>query len=553
MRNYSKILNLLRKESNHTEISISSEDRLKYETIVEAGFSSPKFTLDNENVRKSYEYVQQLAKDRKAMYGVTTSFGGNVHHIIPPEQAKLLQRNLILSHATNVGEHFPYHVSKGALTLRLHTLSQGYSGVNPKTLELMGKMLELGLVPVINIHGSLGASGDIAPLAAIALTLIGEGYLWLPDGTTILPSAVALKQFNLSPLVLSYKEGLALLNGTSMMTTVSSFNLHYLKRLLENSLAVSALTLQALRASTRPFDERLHKLKPHAYEIKTAKVMADLLKDGKFARSHEQFKEAIDLDLQKNTEAFYSKVDLQGGSYSLRAIPQIYHPILDAFENLRTTTDTEISAIDDNPLVLPDEHEELHGANFHGYAISVASDTMNIAIAGVSNISLARIDRILKSHHSNLPWFLATGTEGLYLGMHGVQFTAAGIGAEIHSLTTPLSTTQFVTNNDNQDFVSFGLQSTVKGLEMTVLTAYVVAIEWMCAVQAIWLLLQDKESGLSLDDLAPGTCKAYEVGLKIYTPIKDQDQVLTEAVEKLAEKILLDELLPLPVTDTIWK
>ncbi len=535
-------------------MQLGADADFTYENLAKAALSDATVKTDAKRIKKAYDYVQKLAKDRKAVYGMTTSFGGNIQHIIPPEEAELLQENLILSHATNVGECFPYEISKAAFILRTTTLAKGYSGLSLATIELAARMIEKGLIPVANMHGSLGASGDIAPLAALALAMIGKGKVWLPDGKTIVASDEGLRKHGLTPIQLSYKEGIALLNGTSMMTSVAAFTLHYLRRLLENSLVVSAMSLEALRASKKPFDPRLHQLKPHRYEVSTAKVMAAILEQSNLTRTHEQFTKIIEKELQEHTEAFHSKTDLQGGSYSLRAIPQVYHPILAAFEHFRITVDTEINAIDDNPIVLPDEQDELHGANFHGYPVSVASDALNLAMVGVSNMALARSDRLLKNHHSHLPWFLATGKEGLYLGMHGIQFTAAGIGAELRNLATPNSIVQIPTNNDNQDFVSFGLQSTLKGLEMTMLLAYVVAIEYMTAGQGIWLNLKGKSDfgKVSEKDLSPVTRAAYEKMLQVYQPKEDTDQNMIEQTEELAEQLLLGNLMPENLSKQLW-
>lgn len=533
---------------------IGADEVLTHERLTEAALLNTKVQTDEKRIKKAYDYVQKLAKDRKAVYGLTTSFGGNIHHIIPPEEAEVLQENLILSHATNVGDAFPYHITKAAFILRTTTLAKGYSGLSPKTIDLAVKMIETGIIPVVNMHGSLGASGDIAPLAALALAMIGKGKVWLPDGKTIVPSGEGLKKHGLEPIKLSYKEGLALLNGTSMMTSVASFTLRYLKRVLENSLVISAMSIEALRASKKPFDPRLHQLKPHRFEMSAAKVMAAILEESRLARSHEQFTKPLEQELQEHTEAFHSKTDLQGGSYSLRAIPQVYHPILAAFENFCTAVDTEINAIDDNPVILPDENDELHGANFHGYPISVASDSLNLAIVGVSNMALARSDRLLKQHHSHLPWFLSTGKEGLYLGMHGIQFTAAGIGAELRNLATPNSIVQIPTNNDNQDFVSFGLQSTLKGLEMTMLLSYVVAIEYMTAGQGLWLNLKGKSDygPASEKDLSPITSAAYQEMLKVYQPKENADQNMIEQTEELAQRLMMTSLLPENISQILW-
>jgi histidine ammonia-lyase len=197
----------------------------------------------------------------------------------------------------------------------------------------------------------------------------------------------------------------------------------------------------------------------------------------------------------------------------------------------------------------------LSAAHFHGYPVSVASDFFNLALVGISNVALARIDRLLKPHHSHLPWFLATGTEGLYLGMHGIQFTAAGIGAELRNLAMPISIEQIPTNNDNQDIVSFGLQSTLKGLEMAVLVSYVVAIEFINAGQAIWLNLNGK-SGLGPStekDLSPTTRRAYQELLGVYQPQSQKDQNLVDQTESLARLLLRKSLLPADLSEQLWR
>lgn len=557
MRNHSVISGLLKRDTDAgSTYPLDARNPLTADALVQAALSEKvTMTIDAVRAEEAYRYVQTLAADRRAVYGLTTSFGGNIHNIVPPEEAELLQHNLILSHATNGGEFFPFEMSKAAFILRTATLGKGYSGVAPKTLELAMQMIERNIIPAVRIHGSVGASGDIGPLAALALTMMGEGKAWLPDGKTIVPSADALRMHGLSPITFSYKEGLALLNGTSMMTSVGAFTERYLRRLTENALVVTAMSIEALRASKQPFDARLHALKPHRYQINTANVLVSILEQSRLARSHADFARPIEADLQHAETTFHSRIDLQGGSYSVRGIPQAYGPILGVIEQFRNALDTEINAIDDNPIVVPEEDTVLHGANFHGHPIAVPSDCVNVAIPSIANLSIARIDRLLKPHHSHLPAFLATGRGGLYLGMHGIQFRAAGDAKDIQNLASPTSASQIPTNNDNQDFVSFGLQSTVKGMEMTMLLAYVIAVEYMCAAQGIWLNCRGKSlvGPVTEGDLSPVTHTAYDALLSLYEPRENKDQCMIEQIESVAQYVMLNDLLPDELREKLWK
>jgi histidine ammonia-lyase len=551
------ISDVLSAESNRhqKDVFLCTDQELRYTDIVSASFGNAQVSWNEGKVACAFEYLHSLVEKGKAIYGVTTSFGGNVHHVIPREDAEALQENLIVSHACSVGEYAPYHLSKAALVLRTLTLAKGYSGVSPSTLRMQQQLLEQDVIPAIRLHGSLGASGDIGPLATIALTMIGKGYAWKPNGSGVVPATERLDECGLEPIKLTYKEGLALLNGTSMMTSVSCFYLQMARRLIENSIVVGAMSVEALRASKHPYDARLHALKPHRFSITTARVMESILRESRLARSHRELKESVEEEACGKHEAFFAKTDIQGGSYSLRAIPHIYHPILALFQNFEEAVNTEINAVDDNPLLLPESDEQLHGAHFHGYPIAVAADCLNLALIGLSNTPLSRIDRLLKSHHSLLPWFLATGTEGLHLGMHGLQFTAAGIGNELRNLALPNSVEQIPTNNDNQDVVSFGLQATLKGMEIVSLLAYVVAIEYMCAGQGIWLNLHGKsEVGpVRETDLSPVSRAAFSQLQDVYRPEMGKDQNMVDQVESLARRLLTDSLLPDTESELLWE
>ena len=555
MRNKEKIVDTLKKEreaKSKIRLSIDINEVITYQELTEASFGQINPQLDIDLIKKAYKYIEHLTHNNGAVYGITTSFGGNVKNVIPGSQAHLLQYNLITSHAANVGTILPYEICKTAALLRLMTVSKGYSGVSPATIGLLSKMLRAGIAPALPAHGSMGASGDLNPLSALAYSLMGEGRVYLPDGETIVSTRVAFDKYNLKPTEMVYRDGLALINGTSVMTAVASFYLRYIERLIENSLVIGAMTIEAMQSSKKPFDKRLHELKPHRKQIAVAKVMHALLQNSKLALSHKELKEKIKEFLNKDsdsTKVVETPIDLQGGSYSMRAIPQIYQPIVKMFEVFAETINTEINAIDDNPIVLVDSKDELHGANFHGHPVAVTSDALTTAILSMANISNSRVDRMLKSHHSGLPAFLASGQPGLYLGMQGLQYTAAGITAELRGLGYPLSVNQITTNNDNQDLVSFGLQSTLKGLEVTFLLAYVLAVEYMSAGQALWLRHQ---SGVPFTHFSTSSKAAYDKLMALYQPKASKDQAMTESVEKVASLLLTEHLLPEKLRKALW-
>lgn len=553
MRNQFKVEEVLQycREQSGSGDSLSAEQQYSYEDIVAAAVGKTNVTFDEDKVTRSHEYIKEITDSGKAVYGITTSFGGNIKHVISPKQTHRLQENLVISHVANVGSILPYEIVRAAMIIRTLTLTKGYSGISPALANLMIKFVEKGIVPVVRAHGSMGASGDLSPLSAIAQSFIGRGEVFLPDGKTIVPTIEALKQHGLEPITLTYRDGLALINGTGIMTAISVFNLLFARRIIENSLIISALTIEALHSSKAPFDPNLHKLKPHPEQIRVAAVIHELLAKSKLAQSAEEVERDVEVDVPSDEETSVSKVDLQGGSYSLRAIPQIYQPILAHFQQLMRTVNTEINALDDNPLILADQDDILHGANFHGHPIAVSTDAMNLAMVSVANISTSRQDRMLKSHHTGLPAFLATGNEGLYLGMQGAQYMAAGITAELRALATPLSINQITTNNDNQDLVSFGLQASLKGLEIATLNAYVLASEALFATQATWLRLKQIES--SEKDLSPHTAPLYKQLLSIYTPKKDTEFSSTDVSEQLCSLLLTQNLLPEELRQKLWE
>lgn len=553
MRNQFKIEEVLHhhREQGGTRSSLSADTHYSYEDIVGAAFGKTSVAFDKQKVVRAYDYIKGIADSGKAVYGITTSFGGNIKNVISPKQTHRLQENLVISHVANVGSILPYEITRAALIIRALTLTKGYSGISPALANIMSQCVKAGIAPVVRAHGSMGASGDLSPLSAIAQTFIGRGEVFLPDGKTIVSTKEAFDQHGIEPITLMYRDGLALINGTGIMTAVSIFNLFLTRRIIENSLLISALTIEALHSSKAPFDPNLHKLKPHPEQIRVATVMNELLKASKLAQSADEVEHDVEADVPLDEETSVSKVDLQGGSYSLRAIPQIYQPILAHFEQLIRTINIEINAIDDNPIILTGKDDILHGANFHGHPISVSADALNLAMVSVANISTSRQDRMLKSHHTGLPAFLATGNEGLYLGMQGAQYMAAGITAELRALAAPLSVNQVTTNNDNQDLVSFGLQASLKGLEIAVLTAYVLAGEALFATQATWLRLKQLES--SEKDLSSYTASLHKRLLSIYTPKESTEMSSTDITEQLCSLLLTEDLLPDKLRKKLWQ
>ncbi len=425
----------------------------------------------SEKMLASRAVVERLAAGDTPVYGVNTGVGLLADVRIQPDELEQLQRNVVRSHACGVGAPLSAGQVRAMILIRANVLAKGYSGIRPLIAERLCDLLNRGVTPVVPSRGSVGASGDLAPLAHMALVLIGEGEAWL-DGHR-LPGAEVLLQAGFEPLTLAPKEGISLLNGTQAMLAVGCLELRAAYMLSATADVVCAMTLDALRGTPRAFDPRLHALRPHAGQAQSAENLRRLLEGSEIRASHATCRRVQD-------------------AYSLRCAPQVHGAVRDALDYARDTFATELNSATDNPLVI--DGEIFSGGNFHGEPLALALDSLAIAMAALAGISERRVDRLVNpSLNEDLPPFLADHA-GLESGFMMPQVTAAALVAENRLLATPASPMSITTSGNKEDFVSMGMTSALK-FERSVRNARtVVAIEALCAARALDCLRPLKSS-----------------------------------------------------------
>jgi len=415
---------------------------------------------------QSRKLVEKMIQGKEVIYGVTTGVGSLSTQRIEAAEARQLQLNVVRSHACGVGEPLDARESRGLLLLRANTLAMGLSGVRPEVAELLCEFLNHGVHPVVPARGSVGASGDLAPLAHVALALVGEGEVhYQGRRRRALP---AIKEAGLKPLALEAKEGLSLVNGTQAMLSVGLLALRSAELLMDTADVAGALSLDALRGSRKPFDERLHRARPHPGQMVTAKNIWRLTQGSEINRSHRGCSRVQD-------------------AYSLRCIPQVHGAARDALNYARQTFEREINSATDNPLVFVGEGEVISGGNFHGQPLATVLDLMALALTHLGGISERRIDRMVNPLTSDLPPFLAN-SPGLESGFMLAQVTAAALASENKILAHPASADSIPTSGNKEDYVSMGMTAALKLRPLLSNLTTIIAIELLAACQAIDLL-----------------------------------------------------------------
>jgi len=415
-------------------------------------------------VEETFKRVQEWGAAKHPIYGVNTGFGELTHMIIPPQFKSELQSNFLRSHAAGGGEAFPDEVVRAIMMTRLNCLMKGYSGVSLHTVGLLQHFLNHHIHPLIPQQGSLGASGDLAPLTHMALPLIGESYV-RRDGQWR-KSMEVLQEEHLEPLTLSYKEALAMANGTSAMTGVACLALVKAQYLLKLAILATADIVQCLRGSTRPFDARGHELKNHAGQAAVAATLRQLLAGSALTREHRDIMQAISQEAARAEQVVEIDVYLQD-AYSLRCIPQILGPVLDTLQICRKVVEEELNSCNDNPLIFETSEEIFHGGNFHGQYVAMYCDFLNVALAEIGVAAERQLNRLVDPHLNRpLPPFLAHTQAGLFSGFEGAQYLATSTAAENLDLAAPSSIKSIPSNGSNQDIVSMGLISARKSLQL---------------------------------------------------------------------------------------
>lgn len=457
-----------------------------------------------EKINKSREVVDRYVEEEKVIYGITTGFGKFSDIYIGKEDTAQLQTNLIISHACGVGEPLKEHIVRAVMMLRLNALSRGFSGIRLSTVEQLKNMLNAGIHPIIPEKGSLGASGDLAPLSHMVLGMLGLGQSFYKG--EIVDTAEALKSEGLKPIELSSKEGLALINGTQVMTAIACFAVYEAEMLAKQSDINLALSMEALEGITDAFDPRIHAARGQLGQIATAENTLRLLEGSKLT-----------------TKQGEKRVQ---DAYALRCSAQVIGASKDAIEFIRSKVEIEINAATDNPLIFPEDGAAISGGNFHGQPMALPMDFLGIALAELANLSERRLERLVNPALSNgLPAFLSK-KGGLNSGFMIVQYSAASLVSENKVLAHPASVDSIPSSANQEDHVSMGTIAARKALEIAENAKNVLAMELMGACQGIYL----REN----ENLGKATALAYKLVREKMEPVVD-DRIMYLDINKYAE------------------
>lgn len=414
-------------------------------------------------------FVAKEAESGRAIYGVTTGFGSNRDTVVDHTDTERLQHNLLKSHACGVGDPLPTAVVRGMMLLRMAALVHGHSGIRFETLERLADLLNLGVHPVIPEHGSVGASGDLCPLAHMSLPIIGFGEVEFQG--VVMPAADALSSVGLAPLALTYKEGLALLNGTQAMTALGLVVLHRFERVLRIADAACALSVEAVAGRLEAFDPRVHALRGRPGQIESARRVLEWVEGSQLAGCP--------------PGSIEGKRDYVQDSYCIRCAPQVHGASRDAAKHVREVLMGEANAVTDNPIVFPDDGDILSGGNFHGQPAAIALDYLKVAISEIGSISERRCAKLIdRAFNEGLPAFLVSNP-GLNSGHMIPQYVAAALVSECKNLAHPASVDSIPTSANMEDHVSMGHHAGRHALKMLGLVERILGIELLLAAQAV--------------------------------------------------------------------
>lgn len=469
----------------------------------------------------SYEFLKEFSKD-KVIYGINTGFGPMAQWRIEDEHLKELQYNIIRSHSTGAGERLPDICVRAAMLSRLKTFLEGHSGVHVTLIDLLIEFVNRGICPVVPRHGSVGASGDLVQLAHIALTLIGEGEVSYRG--EIRPAGEVMAENGLEPLQMHIREGLAVTNGTAVMTGIGTVNYLQTERLLGWEILCSVMMNEIASSYDDFMSEVLNGLKFHPGQIRVAELMRSLSEGSKLLRNRK-----LELFHKSGEQVFKQKVQPY---YSLRCVPQILGPVYDTLKNAGQVIEDEVNSVDDNPIVDMASTNVIHGGNFHGDYISFEMDKLKIAVTKMTMLAERQMNYLFHDRINGiLPPFVNLGVLGLNYGLQASQFTATSTTAESQTLSNPMYVHSIPNNNDNQDIVSMGTNSALICRTVVENCSQVLAIHLMALVQAVDCLdVADK--------LAPATRKLYDKVRGIVPVFKDDTPKYNEI--KALQSLILE-------------
>jgi histidine ammonia-lyase len=490
-------------------------------------FKEEPITVDQkvfDTVQQSFDFLKEFSQN-KVIYGVNTGFGPMAQYKIKDSERINLQYNLIRSHASGSGIPIAPKYVRAAMLARLNTLSLGHSGVHKSVIEVMTTLINKNIIPLIYEHGGVGASGDLVQLAHLALVLIGEGEVFYKGKRT--PTKDVFEKENISPIAVELREGLALINGTSVMTGIGVVNTIYTRRLLEWMIACSSAINEIVEAYDDHLSFELNLTKKHQGQREIARSMRSHLKDSTLTRKREHHLYTNNNDVK----VFEEKVQEY---YSIRCVPQILGPVLDTLNDVERVMIEEVNSANDNPIIDLKKKHVYHGGNFHGDYVSLEMDKLKIVVTKMSMLAERQLNYLMNSKLNDiLPPFVNLGELGLNFGMQGVQFTATSTTAENQMLANPMYVHSIPNNNDNQDIVSMGTNAALITKRVIENAYEVMAIEMITIVQAIeYLKVQDKVSSK--------TKMMYDAIRKIVPPFK-KDLVMYPFVNEVKNYIINHE------------
>lgn len=465
-----------------------------------------------ERMHQSRQVIKDIVKRGRPVYGINTGFGALASKQIANEDLEQLQYNLIRSHCTGVGKPFSREVTRAIMLARANCLIQGFSGVTPETIELLLEFINHGIHPVIPEKGSVGASGDLAPLSHVALALIGEGEVEFNG--KIVNSDFAIHQINRSPASLGPKDGLALINGTSVMLALGTLALVEAKRIVKLADIISCLTLDAVRGTASAFDKRISGLKPQPGQVDVSSNLLKIISGSEIVNSHKEDGKVQD-------------------PYSLRCIPQVHGACRQTLRHAEEVLSIELNSVTDNPLVFIESGEVISGGNFHGEALALCMDYLAMGLAEICNIAERRVEKMMNPHFSDLPAFL-TQNSGLNSGLMIAHVTMAALASENKYLCHPASVDSIPTSTDKEDHVSMGVTSGRKLLEVVENVQNGLAIELLCNTQGLEFLRPLKTS--------PALEKVHQLVRKHVQPI-GEDRTFHKDIANLARLIQTNEII----------
>jgi len=487
--------------------------KLNVDRLAEIAFKREKVRIHNtqwSKIRRAHAFVKKHAANKEPIYGINTGFGALAQIRIGSDKATQLQHNLLLSHIAGVGQPFSPELVRAALVLRINALIKGNSGVSAQLIKRLVTILNRNIIPVVPQKGSVGASGDLAPMAAIGSVLIGKGDVFY-NGRRM-SAQRALQLAHIKTIELKPKEGLALINGTQFSTGIAGIVNFMGMHLCDKADMCGAMSLDALRGSANPFTRDIFKVRPHAGAIKSAQNIRHFIRGSRLVKSHRECPKVQD-------------------PYSLRCMAQVHGAVRDIFQSARKTIEIEMNSVTDNPLVFPEKNMIVSSGNFHAEPIAFALDQMAMGLAELSSISERRVFRLLDSSLSGLNAFLAT-KPGLNSGFMLAQTTAAALVSQNKILSHPASVDSIPTSANQEDHVSMSMNAGLKALEILENTKYVLAIEMLCACQALDLLRPLKTSR---------ALEKAKKNVRKIVPFMKTDRPLTPEIEKI--KAMLDREL----------